>query len=85
MFFNDKGILNIDEMVAENVSFRKIMEDGIVTEQEIKEQAQRVVEILRKMETSFSEEQLTEVRSLLAESGALYAAYNIYSLQNINR
>ena len=72
-------------MVAENVSFRKIMEDGIVTEQEIKEQAQRVVEILRKMETSFSEEQLTEVRSLLAESGALYAAYNIYSLQNINR
>ena len=31
MFFNEKGILNIDEIVARNDSFQKIMEDGIVT------------------------------------------------------
>ena len=36
MFFNEKGILNIDEMVADNASFKNIMEDGIVTEEEVK-------------------------------------------------
>ena len=33
MFFNEKGILNIDEIVANNASFKNIMEDGIVTEE----------------------------------------------------
>ena len=32
MFFNEKGIHNIDEIVANNASFKNIMEDGIVTE-----------------------------------------------------
>ena len=35
MFFNQDGILNIDEAVAENPSFKKIMEDGMVTDQEV--------------------------------------------------
>ena len=38
MFFDENGILNIDEIVADNASFKNIMEDGIVTEEEIKSQ-----------------------------------------------
>ena len=40
MFFNEQGMLNLDEAVMNQPTFKKIMEDGIVTEQEIKEQSE---------------------------------------------
>lgn len=83
MFFNEEGILNIDEMVESNASFKNIMEDGIITEDEIKTQSDKVVAMLRDMEAKYSEEQLADIRSLLVESSVLYAVYNFYSLQNI--
>ena len=43
MFFNEDGILNIDEMVVNNTSFKNIMEDGIVTEEEIKAQSEEYI------------------------------------------
>ena len=45
MFFNEQGMLNLDEAVMNQPTFKKIMEDGIVTEQEIKEQSERIVSI----------------------------------------
>ena len=50
MFFNEKGILNIDEMVADNASFKNIMEDGIVTEEEVKAQSDKGIAMLHDME-----------------------------------
>lgn len=85
MFFNEEGILNIDEMVADNVSFKNIMEDGVVSEEEIKIQADKVVALLRNMEAKYSEEQLAEIKSLLVETSVLYAVYNIHSIQSINK
>ena len=32
MFFNEQGMLNLDEAVMNQPTFKKIMEDGIVTE-----------------------------------------------------
>ena len=85
MFFNKEGFLNIDEMVVNNASFKNIMEDGVVTEEEIKAQSDKVVAMLHAMESKYSEEQLAEIKELLAESSVLYTVYNIYSIQNINR
>lgn len=85
MFFNENGILNIDELVAENATFRNIMEDGIVTDEELKAQSDKVIAILQDFETKYTEEQLTEIKQLLVESSVLYATYNIYSIQNINK
>lgn len=85
MFFNEEGILNIDEMVMGNASFKTIMEDGEITEDEIKAQSDKVLAMLHDMETKYSEEQLTEIKNLLVESGVLYAVYNFYSIQNINK
>ena len=85
MFFNEEGILNIDEMVMGNASFKNIMEDGEITEDEIKAQSDKVLAMLHDMETKYSEEQLTEIKNLLVESGVLYAVYNFYSIQNINK
>ena len=83
MFFNEEGILNIDEMVVNNASFKSIMEDGVITEEEIKTQSDRVEAMLRDMEAKYSEEQLAEIKSLIAEMNVLYAVYNYYSLSNL--
>ena len=85
MFFNEEGILNIDEMVVNNASFKNIMEDGVITEEEIKVQSDKVVALLRYMESKYSEEQLAEIKNLLVESSVLYAVYNFHSIQNINK
>ena len=85
MFFNEEGILNIDEMVADNASFKNIMEDGVVSEEEIKAQSDKVIALLRNMEAKYSEEQLAEIKSLLVETSVLYAVYNIHSIQSINK
>ena len=85
MFFNEEGILNIDEMVASNASFKTIMEDGVITEEEIKTQSDKVVTMLHDMETKYSNEQLSEIKNLLVESSVLYAVYNFHSIQNINK
>lgn len=85
MFFNKEGILNIDEAVLETPSYKKIMEDGIVTEEELVNQAQKVVLMLQTMEKKYNEEQLLEIKALLTESSVLYAVYNIHSIQNINK
>lgn len=84
MFFNEEGILDIDVLLMENVSFKRIMEDGVVTQEELHSQSENVVRILRNMETTYSDEQLTQVKDLLVEVGALFAAYNVYSIQEIN-
>lgn len=85
MFFNEKGVLNIDEMVMDNASFKNIMEDGIVSEEEIKAQSDKVIDMLHDMEAKYSEEQLEDIRNLMVESSVLYAVYNFHSIQNINR
>ena len=85
MFFNQNGILNIDEAILNKESFKKIMEDGIVSEEEIKEQSEKVIGLFTDIENKFSEEQLRDIKDLLAETSVLYAVYNIYSIQSLNK
>ena len=84
MFFNQNGILNIDEAILNKESFKKIMEDGIVSEEEIKEQSEKVIGLFKDIENKFSEEQLRDIKDLLAETSVLYAVYNIYSILSLN-
>ena len=85
MFFNENGILNIDELVVNSASFKKIMEDGVITESELKEHSEKVLIILQAMEQKYSKELLLEIKELLIESAVMYAAYNIYSIQSISK
>ena len=85
MFFNQNGILNIDEAILNKESFKKIMEDGIVSEEEIKEQSEKVIVLFKDIENKFSEDQLRDIKDLLAETSVLYAVYNIYSIQSLNK
>ncbi len=77
-FFDELGSLNIDDLILQQSSFQKIMEDGVVTEEELIEQKERVIGLLHKLEQSLSSEQIDMVRELLAEISVLVAVRNIF-------
>ena len=85
MFFDENGVLNVDDMIANNSSFKTIMEDGVVTDEEIKIQSDKVVALLRNIEAKYDTTQLAEIKDLLVEMGVLYAVYNYYSIMNIKK
>ena len=77
-FFDESGSLNIDDLIIQQPSFKIIMEDGVVTEEELAEQKERVIILLKKIEQGFTPEQIDKVRELLAEVSVL-VAINQYS------
>lgn len=83
VFFDKNGVLNLDEAVMDIDSFKTIMADGIVTDEELKTQSDRVIGILHDMEKRYSPEQLKEIKQLLAETAVLYAIYNYHSIQSV--
>ena len=83
VFFDKNGVLNLDEAVMDIDSFKTIMADGIVTDEELKAQSDRVIGILHDMEKRYSPEQLKEIKQLLAETAVLYAIYNYHSIQSV--
>lgn len=85
MFFNTKGLFDIDEMVVNNESFKRIMEDSVITAEEVKNQSDKVIALLHEMEAKYSEEQLAEIKNLLVEASVLYAVYNFYSVINLDK
>ena len=82
-FFDENGLLNIDEAVMERPSFRKIMDDGVVTDAELMEQSSVVTDLLHKAEKAFNDEQIALTRDLLAEMSVLYAVYYYKELQSL--
>ncbi|WP_458458574.1 hypothetical protein [Pseudobutyrivibrio sp.] len=83
MIFNEQGFIDIDEMIAQEPSFQKIMQDGIVTDDELQQQSERVISLLHEVENRLSEDDQLLVKRLFAETNVLSAIYHYYSLQNI--
>lgn len=80
-FFEEEGILNIDDLILEQPSFQKIIEDGIVTEEELQAQSQLVISTLKNFELTATSEQIDMVRELLAEISVLVAARHLFEKQ----
>ena len=70
-------------MIAQEPSFQKIMQDGIVTGDELKQQSEKVVSLLHEVENRLSEEEQQLVKRLFVETNVLTAINHYYSLQNI--
>lgn len=83
MELTKNGILDIDDLVTSQPTFRKIMEDSVVSDEELTEQSQRVIELTQQVESRLAKEELTLVKKLLAEMSVLTAVYHYYQLQNI--
>ena len=83
MIFNEQGFIDIDEMIAQEPSFQKIMQDGFVTDNELKQQSELVISLLHEVENRLSEDDQLLIKRLFAETNVLTAIYHYHSLQNI--
>ncbi len=81
--FDENGMLNIADIVAENPSYKAIMEDGVVTDQELKDQADATLASLHRLQELCSEEQQDAVLSAITDMSVLLAAYHNYELQQL--
>lgn len=84
MFLNEDGTLNISDLITNNESFKTIMEDGIITKNEVDGQFTKVISLLRNMEAKYDASIMEDVRELMAESCIMYAVHNYYTMQNID-
>jgi hypothetical protein len=66
------GVLLLDDYVS-RPSYRKVMEDGVVTDDELSEQAHRVVDLLRKLEAMLSPEARSVATDAFCELAVLHA------------
>lgn len=82
-FLDEQGLLNLDEVIMKSPSFQQIMEDGVVTEEELKAQSDRVMALIEKVQQMCSEEQQVAVKELMAEMNVLYVAYHYMNLKTI--
>lgn len=83
--FDENGILNISDIVVNHPSYKSIMEDGIVTDDELKTQANTTVASLRRLQEICSEEQQLAVVDAISEMAVLFAAYHNYELQDLRK
>jgi hypothetical protein len=72
-FDPDTGILLLDEYVAEMPSFRSIVEDKLITNEEITTHAQRTVSLFRQLEEALTPETHALATDALCELAVLYA------------
>lgn len=84
MLLNESGIVNIDETVMNSPSFKKIMEDGIVTDEEFMEQSKKVASLLEEA-SKLPEEQQAFIEKLLVETCVLSAISQVYTKQSENK
>ena len=50
ILFDENGLINIGDIVAGHPSYKAIMEDGIVTDEELKKQAEATIAALRRVQ-----------------------------------
>lgn len=77
-------LINIDELIVKEPSFKKIMEDEIVTDDELMEQTKTVTDLLKEAENRFQGDDLLFIKKLFAETNVLSAIYHYHELQNLN-
>jgi len=75
-WFDDSELPVIDEQVHKLQSFTDAMADGVIEEKELKQQQDSLVETMRSVEASLTDEQHAKVTRLLVE----LSAYNIMRL-----
>lgn len=72
-FDSSTGLLLLDDYVAGSPSFQKIMQDQVVTQEEVEEQGRRTVELLKRLESMLSPEAHEAATEALCELAVFYA------------
>ena len=72
LFDEETGYLIIDELAMKRDSYAKVLADNVVTEKEINEQSDLVLDYLKKMDQKLNEEEQEMVIDLICEMAVLY-------------
>lgn len=72
LFDEETGYLIIDELAMKRDSYQKVLEDNVVTEDELKEQADLVIDYLKKLDQKLDDEEKELVTDLICEMAVLY-------------
>ena len=80
--FDENGLLNIADIVTTHPSFIAIMEDGIISDQELIDQADRTIASLKRLQAICNEEQQSAILEAISKMSVLYATHHNYELQN---
>lgn len=79
--FDENGLLNIADIITTHPYYKTIMEDGVVTDQEMNEQANRTIASLKRLQTICNDEQQSAILEAISELSVLYAVHRNYELQ----
>ena len=67
-FFDEAtGVFNIDEHIIGRESFKKILEDGKITSDEVKKQSELVIEYLKKLDNKLDDAEKAMVTDAICE------------------
>ena len=84
MFFKEDGTLDVDGLLVNNASFKTIMEDGVITVEEVEAQTEKVASLLRAMGAKYDKAVMDDVMNLMSEVCLMYAVSNYLSIQNLD-
>ncbi|MGB7509995.1 MAG: hypothetical protein WBP54_01755 [Pelodictyon phaeoclathratiforme] len=82
-FDRETGILLLDELAETQPSFRKILEDGIITPEELLDQSNHVLELMQLLDKQLDDRQHQLVTELLSELAVLFAASQYHEIQQL--
>lgn len=77
LFDETNGLLLLDELVFGMSSFQKIMEDNVITDDEIMKQSDVVVNLLKQIDTDLSDKDRELVLKTIGEMAVLYQLNSI--------
>ena len=72
-FDAETGVLKLDEYVEAMPSFQKVVQDGLVTDDELEQHALRVVGLLRQLDERLPDDLKALATAALCELAVLYA------------
>lgn len=84
-FDSETGFFRLDELATQQTSFKKILEDGEITPEELSAQSEKVLNLLQKADKELDEKEHQLVTDLLSEMAVLYAISQYDQLQKFKR
>lgn len=81
--FDENGLLNLADIVTNHPSYLQIMADGVVTDEELKEQSERTIKALHKVQDICTPEQQSAIMDAISEMSVLFATYHIHELHDL--
>ncbi len=70
--FDDNGFLRLDEIVYEMPSYKRIMEDAMITDEEIIQQSNVVLNLLKQMDQQVGDDDKKLLIDIICEMAVLY-------------